>query len=216
MRNLLVPSIIPFIFIVLLLNSCKKEDKIQVRVMGSVEDYYTQENIVKDGLYLVSTIIDPTNPQLRQDDPYSSTTILKKISIDSKGSFDEEVDVINSSNLHYLVYYNETNISATYLLKLESSNNTTVYVKPFRNLIISIEDTSNNYDSHSLSVKTGPKLYNQFSLKGDIDETILTKVIPDEDCQIRFMKINSDRNYEYTDTTIYIENIDESFYEILY
>lgn len=203
------------ILLLLTMSGCKKDDEVQVNITGIIKNYYTQEIVNTEGLFVSEKIIDPTDSHLKHQDPYSGWEHTR-IDIDSIGQFNQKIFLPNRNNKFYMVYYNKTYISDIYLIDLESNNNITITTKPYRELKISIRDTSRQFNSVSLFVKTENIIGDSFLLNGETDESILVKVVPEVEYYIKYTKENTELVYSYTDTTLYIDNVENLFYEILY
>ena len=205
------------IILVLLALGCKKEEETTTIIKGNVIDLYTQTNINGGDLYLVDISIDPTDPQLRQSDPYDPDNIEEVISIESNGFFNQEIIGLNKNGSFYLVYYDELYISDTYPISNGSINENEISVKPFKVLRINIKNINDYFDNFSITIWTDDKIYQQFfSIGNSIDTNLIMKVIPDADCHMDYTKVKNDSMNVSLDTTIFIENIDTTYYEIYY
>ncbi|MDX9696969.1 MAG: hypothetical protein RBT49_14355 [Bacteroidales bacterium] len=181
-----------FTFGILLFTLACEEDSVTTKINGTVKDYYTENAISNINLRVYDNTIDPTNPQLRQIQPYDSTSFVTKIDVDGFGNFDFETELLKKGK-DYLLVFNDSDKFSIYKNEIEvgEKNNFNLKLKHYNTLKVTLENSITEVDSLTLSISVDNSNYDltgeivdllldeNFSLSDNLNVTVFSKSIPD-------------------------------------
>jgi len=230
MKNVLEIICKSIIILILLftLTVCKKKNY-KTTINGNVLDYYSKNLIPNIDLHIINSVVDPSNPHLRQTDSYDQGNWLINTQADINGTFAFAFDNIKYDQCH-LVICNDTLVSdIKYFVSIGHENLIYVYVKRLKLLKLHLKNLSNIYDRISLNTKIDndfDEFNSPFTVKFNCgimvngynnDTIIFRKTIPDGLCRISYIlyKQNSIKADSIFD--IHIDNTADTFtYNLFY
>jgi hypothetical protein len=169
-----------------------EEDTVTTIISGSVREYFTENIVSNIDLIIHDNTIDPTNPQLRQIQPYDTISFVAKIPVDNLGNFEYKTESLRKGN-EYLLVYNSGDRFSIYSNEIEvgKTNNINLKLKHYNILKVKIQNNNIQADSLALFIsvdnshfdETGEivefLLNEQFTFSENLNTTVLSKSIPE-------------------------------------
>ena len=206
---------------VLIFTLACEEDTETTIINGSVRDYFTENIVSNIDLIIHDNTIDPTNPQLRQLQPYDTILFITKIPVDNLGNFEIKTESLKKGN-DYLLVYNDSDKFSVYSNEIEvgKTNTFNLKLKHFNTLKVKIQNNIVQADSLVLFISVDNSHFDEtgeiveflldetFSISGNLNTTVLSRSIPEclHNISCRYYE-----NGEYIDNIEvdkYVSNID--------
>ncbi len=206
---------------VLIFTLACEEDTETTIINGSVRDYFTENIVSNIDLIIHDNTMDPTNPQLRQLQPYDTISFITKIPVDNLGNFEIKTESLRKGN-DYLLVYNDSDKFSVYSNEIEvgKTNTFNLKLKYFNTLKVKIQNNIVQADSLVLFISVDNSHFDEtgeiveflldetFNISGNLNTTVLSRSIPEclHNISCRYYE-----NGEYIDNIEvdkYVSNID--------
>ena len=211
-----------YIILGILLFTIACEDDTETTIIsGTVREYYNENAVPNIDLRVYDNTMDPSDPQLRQIQPYDTASFVSKIAVDNYGNFEFKTELLEKGR-DYLIVYNDYDKFSIYSNEIEvgKNNNFNLKLKHYNTLKVILENSITEVDSLTLFIGIDNSHYDQTEeivdllleesilLSDNLDTTVYTKSIPD--CSHSILCRYFD-NGEYIDNVLidkYIANTD--------
>lgn len=130
------------LIVVLIFTTSCKEDEVTTIITGSVKDYYAGTSIPNIDLHIKKISLDPRDAQLRQNQPYDTTSYFLKIRVDENGNFSLNSELLEEGEDYLLTYLDHEKFSIySNAIKAGESNHFNMKVKYYNTLKVFIDNS---------------------------------------------------------------------------
>ena len=152
-----------YIILGILLFTVACEDDTETTIIsGTVREYYNENAVPNIDLRVYDNTMDPSDPQLRQIQPYDTASFVSKIAVDNYGNFEFKTELLEKGR-DYLIVYNDYGKFSIYSNEIEvgKNNNFNLKLKHYNTLKVILENSITEVDSLTLFIGIDNSHYDQ-------------------------------------------------------
>jgi len=197
------------------ITSCKKDLVLTTEIKGVVKDYYSGDVVKNKNI--------PINIVFEDIEKGYTSEVSDVIEVDENGGFyySDTYEMKKAPDAYYYLFVNSDKTkSPKYKFKIGGAYETEVYTRPTRCLKVAFKKVSASKYERILFAYSDNHYSESLLFNSTNKDTVcILKIMPDNEYWIRaygYEDKNDDRSVQLTWDTIYLENVDTTYYEITY